>query len=146
MGVCALTLLAATLFPGGAADDAKSVLEKLQGTWVCVAAEDKGDKFTEAEAKEESFVIKGDKITYLRKGRARGEKTFTIDPSKKPAAIYFLDEDGKKNHAIYALEGDELKLRVNGRFQANNADEAPKDFSTKVGNSALLWVLKRQKK
>lgn len=148
MSLCAVIVLAATFYPGGAADDAKdakNVREKLQGTWLCVAAEEKGRKVPEKDAKEESFVIKGNKLTHLREGQPAGEWTFAIDPSKKPAVIYLLDEEGKKNHAIYALDGEELKLRVNG-FRANSADEAPKDFTTKTGNNALLFVLKRQKK
>jgi uncharacterized protein (TIGR03067 family) len=72
----------------------------------------------------------------------------TLMPGKTPKAmdLEFTDdgkEKGMKNHAIYELVGDRLKLRMNDKFGGNGEDERPTEFSTTKGKEAVLFILKR---
>jgi uncharacterized protein (TIGR03067 family) len=101
-------------------DSAKKELEKLQGTWVLVGAEEKGHVLTEAEAKAEdqTLLIKGDKLTLLR-GKHHDTCTIRLDPSKKPAWMDLIFDGDKANHAIYSLEGDKLTICVSYKYGPN---------------------------
>jgi uncharacterized protein (TIGR03067 family) len=55
-------------------------------------------------------------------------------------------EKGYKNHAIYQLVGDMLKIRMNDKFGGNSGNERPTGFSTAKGKEAVLFFLKRAKK
>jgi RNA polymerase sigma factor (sigma-70 family) len=134
------------------AKDRRTELDKLQGSWSVVGAEEKGEKIHEKGVKEakETFVVKGGTMTYCRDGEVQVTMKIGLDPGKTPAAIdlEFADgnEKGYKNHAIYRLDGDTLKLRMNDKFGGNNEDERPTDFSTAKGKEAVLFILKRAKK
>jgi uncharacterized protein (TIGR03067 family) len=124
-------------------------LELLQGTWVVVSTEEGGNEI-EAALKE-TFVVKGGKMTYCRDDKAEVTMKITLMPGKTPKAIdlEFTDdgkEKGLKNHAIYELAGDRLKLRMNDRFGGNSVDERPTEFSTAKGKEAILFRLKRGEK
>jgi RNA polymerase sigma factor (sigma-70 family) len=126
---------------------AKKDLDKLQGTWLVVTTEEGGNEI-EAELKE-TFVVKGGKMTYCRDGKVQVTMKITLAPGKAPKAmdLEFLDgkEKGHKNHAIYQLDGDRLKVRMNDKFGGNSVDERPTDFSTATGKEAVLFILKRGK-
>jgi uncharacterized protein (TIGR03067 family) len=89
-------------------------------------------------------------MTYRQDGNVRVTMTITLDPTKSPPAIMLELTDGKekgqKNHAIYKLDGDTLKLRMNDKFGKNDENERPTDFSTDEGKEAILFVLKREAK
>jgi RNA polymerase sigma factor (sigma-70 family) len=124
--------------------DARKDLDRLQGTWRVVRAEEGGNEI-EAALKE-TFVVKGGKITYCRDSEAPVTMKITLMPRKTPKAIdlEFTDdgkEKGLKNHAIYELVGDRLKLRMNDKFGGNSEDERPTDFSTDKGKEAVLFTL-----
>jgi uncharacterized protein (TIGR03067 family) len=129
--------------------DVRKDLDLLQGTWLVVRAEEGG---TEIQAAlKETFVVKGGKLTYCRAGKPQVTMKITLMPRKAPKAIdlEFTDdgkEKGHKNHAIYELAGDRLKLRMNDKFQGNGEDERPTDFSTDKGKESTLFILKRRKK
>jgi uncharacterized protein (TIGR03067 family) len=136
-------------------DTAKTEMERLQGSWIMIGGEEKGSKLTEEAAKEEkqSFIFEGDTVTII-KGDARGKAKYRLDPSKKPKWIDFIYSDGESpatNHAIYSLEGDELKICVSRKWNPNSSDERPPAFTTKreEGSSLrglVLYVCKREKK
>ena len=134
------------------AADEKRELDTLQGTWSVVGVEEQGNKVHEEDVKEakETFVIKGRTMTYCRAGEALVTMKFIRDPDDPPEAmtLEFTDgnEKGGKNHAIYKLDGDTLKLRMNDKFGGNSEDERPTDFSTDKGKEAVLFILKLQTK
>src|SRR5262249_29088311 len=133
---------------GGAKDDR----DTLQGTWRVVGVEEQGNKIAEKDVKEakETFVIKGRTMTYCRASKVLVTMKFNLDPAETPPEITlaFTDgnEKGNKNHAIYKLDGDTLKLRMNDKFGGNSWDERPEDFSTDKGKEAVLFILKRETK
>src|SRR5262249_25127382 len=132
--------------------DAKREPAKLQGTWRVVGVEEEGMKLNEEDLKEEkeTFVVKGRTMTYCRDGKVQVTMKFTLDAAKTPPAINLEFTDGKekgcKNHAIYKLDGDTLKLRMNDKFGGNSENERPADFSTTQGKEAVLFLLKREPK
>jgi uncharacterized protein (TIGR03067 family) len=129
--------------------DAKRERDKLQGSWLVVGAEEEGKKIPENDLKETkgTFVVKGQTMTYCRDGKVQVTMKIVLDPGKKPPAIDLEFTDGKekgyKNHAIYQLDGDMLKLRMNDKFGGNSVNERPTDFSTAQGKEAVLFILKR---
>ena len=137
---------------GPATADAKKELDKLQGTWLVAGAEEGGKEIHEEDLKEakETFVVKGGKMTYCRDGKVQVTMKITLAPGKPPKWMDLEFTDGKdkgyKNHAIYQLDGDRLKLRMNDKFGGNSESERPTDFSTAEGKEAVLFVLKRGKK
>jgi RNA polymerase sigma factor (sigma-70 family) len=129
--------------------DAKQERDNLQGTWLVVGVEEQGKKVPEEALKEakETFVVKGETMTYCRNGKVEVTMTIRLDPGTTPAAVDLAFTDGKEkgyqNHAIYQLDGDTLKLRMNDKFGGNSWDERPTDFSTTQGKEAVLFILKR---
>jgi RNA polymerase sigma factor (sigma-70 family) len=130
-------------------EEAKKELDKLQGTWRVVGAEEEGNPIHQEDLKEakETFVVKGGKMTYCRDGKVHVTMKITLDPGETPKAMDLAFTDGKekgyKNHAIYELKGDTLKLRMNDKFGGNSVSERPTDFSTSEGKEAVLFILKR---
>src|SRR5262249_29208425 len=122
---------------------------KLEGSWLVVGAEEEGNKIPENDVKEakETFVVKSQMMTYCRDGKVLVTMKIVLDPGKTPPAIdlEFTDgaEKGYKNHAIYKLDGDTLKLRMNDKFGGNSVNERPTEFSTAQGKEAILFILKR---
>jgi RNA polymerase sigma factor (sigma-70 family) len=123
-------------------------LDMLQGTWRVVGTEEGGNEIE--VALKETFVVKSGTITYCQDGKAQVTMKITLMPGKTPKAIDLEFTDGKekgyKNHAIYELSGDRLKLRMNDKFGGNSVNERPTDFSTANGKEAVLFILKRQNK
>ena len=129
----------------------KKELDKLQGSWSVVGAEEnKDDDEKDVKEAKETFVVKGGTMTYCRDGEVQVTMKIRLDPGKTPKAIDLEFTDGKekgyKNHAIYQLDGDTLKLRMNDKFGGNSEDERPTEFSIAKGKEAILFVLKRAKK
>jgi RNA polymerase sigma factor (sigma-70 family) len=121
-------------------------LDLLQGTWLVVGAEQRGNEIE--VALKETFVVQGGKLTYCQDGKPQVTMKITLMPRKTPKSIdlEFTDdgkEKGHKNHAIYELAGDRLKLRMNDKFEGNGETERPADFSTDKGKEATLFILKR---
>ena len=132
--------------PNPPAADAKRDMANLQGTWRVVDTEEQGYNIYDKELKE-TFVVKGRTMTYRQDGKVQVTMTITLDPTKSPPAIIleFTDGDEKihKNYAIYKLDGDTLKLRMNDKFEGNSEDERPTDFSTENGKEGVLFILKQ---
>jgi uncharacterized protein (TIGR03067 family) len=132
--------------------DPKKVLAKLQGNWLVVGAEVEGKKIPPEHVKQgkQTFVVKGETMTYRRNGKVQVQMKIILDPKKTPTVIHLAFTDGKEkgqmNHAIYQLHGNMLKLRMNDCFGGNSPDEQPMDFSTTKGKEAVLFILKRAKK
>jgi uncharacterized protein (TIGR03067 family) len=125
------------------ADDKDAVakeLQKLQGTWVISTVERGG----EAMPAEKGFeaVIKGGKLQFLNNGQQDHEEALEIDPGKDPKHITLTrEEQGKKRtvQGIYALDGDTLKLCLDGSEKGR-----PAKFTTKDTQEVWIFVMKRK--
>jgi uncharacterized protein (TIGR03067 family) len=118
-------------------------LNKLQGTWKVTAIEVDGKPQAKDKAPAE-FKIAGNKLTGLGP-----DMTITLDPTKKPKWIDLTFKKGDKSipiRAIYALEGDELKLSIPlapvGKAFKN---QRPENFETE-GEPVVLFKAKRKSK
>ena len=124
-------------------------MANLQGTWRVVDVEEQGKNVYDKELKE-TFVVKGRTMTYCQDGKVQVTMKIALNPKKSPPAIMLEFTDGNDkgycNFAIYKLDGDTLKLRMNDKFGGNGEDERPTDFSTDKGKEAILFILKRRKK
>ena len=142
-----LTIAAVGLFLAAAApkeDDAKKELEKWQGTWTLVGAEEKGQKLSDEELKKGpvTLIVKGDKFT-LKLPDQTMEGTFKIDPDKKPKAYDAkgTDAEGKTHESkgIYEIEGDMLKVCF-----VSADKERPKEFKADAGSDSLIHTYKKK--
>jgi uncharacterized protein (TIGR03067 family) len=116
--VIAITFLVPwSLLAGGAqpaGDAAKEELKKLQGKWKILSAEMGGKEVGIAKLGLTHIEFKDEKMSLIPAG-GKAPRPFGIklDPSKKPRHMDWtkLDEkDAKPLPAIYALDGDNLKL------------------------------------
>ena len=140
-----LVLLPLSLLAAEAAQDtAKEDLKKLEGAWVMVSGEDKGEKLSEQTIKSAKLTLVGDKHT-VKVGTDTIIGTHKLDPSKKPKEIDAMDTEGpfkdKTGLGIYKLEGDQFTVCF-----APPGKDRPKEFTTKSGSGQLLHVWKRDKK
>jgi uncharacterized protein (TIGR03067 family) len=142
-----LTIAAVGLFLAAAApkeDDAKKELEKWQGTWTRVGAEEKGQKLSDDELKKMpvTLIIKEDKFT-VKVGEQTLEGTFKIDPAKKPKAYdaKATNAEGKTEESIgiYEIDGDMLKVCF-----VSADKERPKEFKADAGSDSLLHTYKKK--
>jgi uncharacterized protein (TIGR03067 family) len=125
-------------------DDAKKDLEKWQGTWTLVGAEEKGQKASDEDLKKVpvTLTIKDEKFT-IKFGDQMMEGAFKIYPDKKPKAYDAkgTDADGKTHESIgiYEIDGDMLKVCF-----VEAGKERPKEFKTEAGSEASLHTYKRK--
>jgi uncharacterized protein (TIGR03067 family) len=114
---------------------------KLQGTWTVTASEVDGKPAE--KRKGDKFVIAGKKITVRQEGQADQGIAFKLDPFASPKAADLTALDGKQKgttlSAIYALDGDTLKLCVS--FE----EQRPAEFAAPPGRKMQTFVLKRDK-
>ena len=139
----AMLMLVALLLP--AADkDAKSDLDKLQGTWVMASLEVEGKQVAENKIKGTTLTIKGDKYIVKVKDSAH-EVTLKLDPKQKPKAVDMYFPDGpelpKLAKGIYELDGDTLRIC---RAQAAGG-ERPQQFFTDTNTGLFIVTWKRQR-
>lgn len=131
--------------------------EKLQGTWVVVAAERDGKSMPVEKFEEKRLVFAGHKITIrVTDGAYKG--SFELDAGKAPKTIDYhspglrttrgtfpLDswQDAK---GIYRFHGDKLTIcRVRDYDASILPKNRPTDFTTASGVPRELLTLKRQK-
>ena len=88
------------------------------------------------QGRREVTVYAGDKPV--------GERTFTVDPSKKPKTLDSTPSEGphkgKTFPAIYEFDGDAGKI-----CQAAPGKDRPKEFDAKKGTGQMVAVYKRAK-
>jgi uncharacterized protein (TIGR03067 family) len=128
---------------------------KLQGDWKVVGFEEKG-KITEGDGVAHVTIPKwtidgntisvvGIKPPFEGGGPITWKIAFKLDSSKTPKKITLTEgvgENQKKQIArngIYSLDGDNLKICVNGE-----GGEAPTKFEAKAGSPNRIFILKRQ--
>jgi uncharacterized protein (TIGR03067 family) len=86
-------------------------------------------------------VITKDTITVQEENQKR-VMSYKLNERTTPKQIDLTttegSDKGKTSHAIYALEGDSLKISL-----AQPGQERPSDFTTKEGSKAMMFVMKR---
>lgn len=146
MRLTALLILPLVLVAAnGAQDDADNKeLKKLEGSWLLVSGESKGEALPEKILKNAKLTIVGDKHT-VELGEDTIVGTHRLDATKKPKEIDATDTEGpfkgKKMLGIYKLEKDQFTVC----FAAPDKDR-PTEFTTKSGTGTLLHAWKRAKK
>jgi uncharacterized protein (TIGR03067 family) len=126
-------------------DDLAKEKEKLQGTWVGVSGERRGDPYLEESIKRLTVTIVDDKITF--KWAREVPFTFTIDPTKERKTMDMTGLEGfnkgRVSLGIYACEDDLLLLCVN----SSGTEERPKAFTTSRTSATgfSMYLLKRVK-
>ena len=136
----ACLLLPAALFAADAPKKESADQDRIQGTWACESAEQNGAAVPAERAKGFKMTFKGDKFTLTRPGQEH-QATFKLAPGEKPRQLTLTPSDGAAElKAVYSLDGDTLKMCA-----GEPGGERPKDFATKAGDRAMLFVLKREK-
>ena len=126
------------------ADAVKAELKKLEGIWMEIAAEEKGEKVAEAVLKRDNitFVFKGDKWSVRKGEQIVNEAVIKIDPAKKPktfdATATEGEDKGKTVFGIYEMTDDTLKIS----YIRGKKDGRPADFNDKT---ASVRTFKRAK-
>jgi len=125
-------------------DALKGDKEKLQGKWhiVSVAVEDKVIKREGVPQEwkgtfEKDLFVEGDRFGQVGASNAKIE----LDETRNPKQITVRADGGKLTfRGIYSLDGDTLKVCVNG----DGSDvRRPEEFVTKKGTPLLLIELKK---
>jgi uncharacterized protein (TIGR03067 family) len=139
--VLAVGLLMTAYSSGG--DAPKKDLKKLEGVYVMVSGEEKGEKLSDKIVNGASLTITGDKHT-VKVGDKTIIGTHKLDPTKKPKEIDAMDTEGpfkgKTLLGIYKLEKGEFTVCF-----AGPGKDRPKEFTTKSGTGELVHVWKRKK-
>jgi uncharacterized protein (TIGR03067 family) len=142
-----LVMLAAGLGTWGMSPDktkdvSKQELEGLQGEWKLVSATRDGKDMPQETVKTFTCIIKGDKFTISRDGKAVEEGTLKLDTTKKPKQINMALGAGKKTAlGIYQFSGDTYKL-----CYAAPGKGRPKKFGAPEGTGYTLSKWKPLKK
>jgi uncharacterized protein (TIGR03067 family) len=155
--VC-LLMAGATVAAPAPPDPVEKAQAALQGTWRCVGGEEKGEKFTAEEAKEEGFslVITKNELV-LHQGKEKPQRfSFTLGPGKSPAHIDLkeIGDDARAGvcHAIYRLEKEELTICFGSNINPDEAEDRPQEFSTMLGRDKgspkgkVMLIFQREKK
>jgi uncharacterized protein (TIGR03067 family) len=125
-----------------AKDAAKRELDGLQGEWKLVSTTRNGKDMPHDLVKALKCMIKGDKFTVARDGKAVEEGTLKLDTTKKPKEIDMALGKGKRTAlGIYERSGDTYKL-----CYAPPGKDRPKEFGAKEGTGYTLSVWQREKK
>lgn len=138
------------------ADPSKG-LERLRGTWEWIRGEEVGHKITPEDAKNEGvrFVFRGDSLVIREKSKIVDDLTVTLDPGGRKGSIDFKHNSGKYKgktcHAIYSLDGDQLRICTASKLRADSPEERPTIFSTAKKQEKesdrpgkLLFILRRE--
>jgi len=138
--------------PGSAAEE----VEKLQGNWQLVSLGYDGLTIGEGRRELEStrLLIQQKSLRLFCTAESvlaeptskQADADFAFDATRHPKIMVLTWKEcpwnGKKDFvrkAIYAIEGDKLKLCLS---RNDNETEAPSDFSAKTGSQRLAWTFK----
>jgi uncharacterized protein (TIGR03067 family) len=119
-------------------------MDKLIGTWICIAGAIDGKPIPEETAKQLRLVLTKSTYTTLRGDQTLFESTYSLDPAASPKTIDIVGTEGenagKAAQGIYEVEGDDLRLcyTMPGR-------DRPRAFDSKPGSGAYNIVWKRSK-
>jgi uncharacterized protein (TIGR03067 family) len=123
--------------------ETKPLAEQLQGKWQPVKRVVFGDEQRESIEESTFTIIDATRGTDMEQGKpARGGFSYTIDITKKPAAID-LGTDAKhlKVTGIFKIEGDTLTMCL-----SFNTDSRPTQFISTRESQTILIEMRRYNK
>jgi uncharacterized protein (TIGR03067 family) len=125
-------------------DDATTKDSKgVEGSWVMVSGEAKGEKLLADVVKNAKLTIKADQHT-VKVGDDTFIGTHKLNATTDPKKIDSMDTEGpfkgKTALGIYKLEGDEFTVCF-----APPGKDRPKEFTTRSGTGEILHVWNRKK-
>jgi uncharacterized protein (TIGR03067 family) len=141
VGLMLLVVVAPSVGQEKPQDQTAKDAEALKGKWEITSSEFEGQSAKDAYRPGTVIVIEGDEL-YFTDGFTKSPKAkFKLDTSTKPKSIDVGVGKGEKKAAkgIYSLDKDTLKLCL------SLDGDRPKEFKTKAGDKANLFVLKCQK-
>jgi uncharacterized protein (TIGR03067 family) len=115
-------------------------LKLLQGRWVAVAGEQRGQPLPQVRRGGVELIITGDEAQYTVEGK-REKGTVKLDSTKDPRWINVIRQEGKNRfgvmNGIYRLDGDTLKIAL-----GDLDDARPTAFRTgpDTGDVAVLTL------
>jgi uncharacterized protein (TIGR03067 family) len=126
-------------------DKDKKDSDALQGTWRVQSQTISGAKLPEKDAKEYTYVFKGENYTQFEGRKKQVSGKFKLEAGKSPKVIAMTMQSGKEKGItdlwIYDLDGDTLKMCTNDE----DSKKLPTDFTSEKGSDRTLLVLKREK-
>ncbi len=123
----------------------KDDAEAIKGNWAAVSIKSGDQEAPPDDVK--AFKLSFDAKTYVNTigDRAVEEGTFTIDPAKSPKTLDLEikkgPEEGKKQLAIYELDGDKLTVVL----AMPGATERPKSIKPGGDENVIIAVFERSK-
>jgi uncharacterized protein (TIGR03067 family) len=142
----AALFLALALPAVAADDDAKAAAKKLEGSYTVLEGTSGGKPEPKA-ADVKSFVIKDGKITIEVKDEKEMIAKFTLDPSKKPAEIDLMPEEGGKTETIkgiYMTKETDKGLELSIAFGKGPSAARPKNFDGKGEDEIAIKLLRKK--
>jgi uncharacterized protein (TIGR03067 family) len=143
-----LLILAGGLLPGvDAKEDAKKIMDQVQGSWTTTSLVFNGRDVSNEDYARLRFVFKGEEAVIEGSDQVKKEYArigFKFDPSATPHLVDMTVKAGSQKdvviEGIFEIKGDELKIcaRVIG-------NERPTDFTSADNSNVALIVLKREK-
>lgn len=110
---------------------------RLQGAWRHRSIDLNGKAAAPAVAREFVYRFDGTRFTNSRAGQLNSQGTYTLDPSKSPPWIDFVETTGVTIYGIYRLDGAALTLCLHERRR-------PTEFESRPGQVRSLVVLDRE--
>jgi uncharacterized protein (TIGR03067 family) len=122
-------------------DDSDKELKKLEGVYVMVSGEAKGEKLPDKIVKTATLTVKGDKHT-VKIGEDTIIGTHKLAPTSKPKEMDSTDTEGefkgKTYLGIYKMEKGEFTVCF-----APPGKDRPKEFTTRSGTGEILHIWKK---
>jgi uncharacterized protein (TIGR03067 family) len=141
---CVLVVLATPLLVAGDDDDVRKELKALQGTWKAVALEAGGKPLPKEAIPDFTFVIGADGKSTGKMAKSEYSATITVNPKADPKTMDNVHESGaqkgKKQYAVYKLEGDKLTVCMTAPGRAEG--DRPKNFNTQ-DTANVVFVFER---
>jgi uncharacterized protein (TIGR03067 family) len=141
---CVLCAIAFAVADDAKKDDAKKEETKLEGKWTAVSVKVAGKATPDGDAKLFKFTFEEKTFTHVVRGNLL-EGEFSIDDSKSPKTIDFDIKkgrgEGKKQLAIFKIEGDKLTLVA----AMPGEKDRPTTFKVTEGSNLIEAVFERDK-
>lgn len=122
-----------------AAQDQTAVLQPLQGRWVVTSAEHNAKPLDAIKGGVMTITGSGFEIRTASGNVLKG--TLRLDASKAPMQMDLLHADGARWEAIYAAEGETLRLNY---VEAGGKDPRPAAFTTSAKTEETVISLRRE--
>jgi uncharacterized protein (TIGR03067 family) len=118
-------------------------LDRLQGTWMPKDGTFDGAPAPLEVLRDRQWVIRGDQLEEIVKGRRESRATIKVDAAQKPAAIDLAYTEGQgkglTGSGIYQMDSDTLVVCI------IVPGARPTDFAAPRGSGRALLVFKRAK-